>query len=158
VGYNNDNRTPRDRLSEGFISELLASEVQGFVNSEHDCHGALCGDRNKVCRFNDAGAIRVMPTAEVKPETDTCQCDDSCSCENNCQNDNVCGCGLCSDFTAPKLTGVPLAMVYSPYQEWENLYTPEEGHARGTIFKCLDMPFYPTGCFCKSQCRQHNHR
>ena len=35
----------------------------------------------------------------------------------------------------------PLAMVYSPVQEWRDLYDNEMGHERGTIFKELDFPF-----------------
>ena len=35
----------------------------------------------------------------------------------------------------------PLAMVYSPVQEWRELYDNEVGHDRGTIFKELDFPF-----------------
>ena len=35
----------------------------------------------------------------------------------------------------------PLAMVYSPKQEWRDLYENEEGHGRGTIFKELEFPF-----------------
>ena len=36
----------------------------------------------------------------------------------------------------------PLAMVYSPVQEWRDLYENGEGHGRGTIFKELEFPFY----------------
>ena len=35
----------------------------------------------------------------------------------------------------------PLAMVYSPYQEWHELYDLESGFCQGTIFKELDKPF-----------------
>jgi hypothetical protein len=35
----------------------------------------------------------------------------------------------------------PLAMVYSPAQEWRELYDNETGHARGTIFRELEFPF-----------------
>ncbi len=35
----------------------------------------------------------------------------------------------------------PLAMVYSPAQEWRDLYENEAGHERGTIFQELDFPF-----------------
>ena len=35
----------------------------------------------------------------------------------------------------------PLAMVYSPVQEWRELYDNETGHARGTIFGELEFPF-----------------
>ena len=40
------------------------------------------------------------------------------------------------------LYGHPLAMVYSPVQEWRSLYDNEMGLSRGTIFKELDLPFY----------------
>ncbi len=36
----------------------------------------------------------------------------------------------------------PLAMVYSPEQEWRDLYENEMGHERGTIFKELEFPFF----------------
>ena len=39
------------------------------------------------------------------------------------------------------LHGYPLAMVYSPVQEWRSLYDNELGLARGTIFKELELPF-----------------
>lgn len=35
----------------------------------------------------------------------------------------------------------PLAMVYSPTQEWRDLYDNEMGHDRGTIFRELEFPF-----------------
>ena len=35
----------------------------------------------------------------------------------------------------------PLAMVYSPAQEWRELYDNETGLARGTVFKELEFPF-----------------
>ena len=38
--------------------------------------------------------------------------------------------------------GRSLAMVYSPYQSFEDLYTPKEGLCNGTIFQLLDKPFY----------------
>lgn len=39
-----------------------------------------------------------------------------------------------------------LAMVYSPLQEWQNVYCIEEGFVAGTIFKELDKPFYGPKC------------
>lgn len=38
----------------------------------------------------------------------------------------------------------PLAMVYSPEQYWGQLYEPEEGLERGTLFEGLYMPWAPT--------------
>ena len=34
-----------------------------------------------------------------------------------------------------------LGMVYSPYQEWQNLYPDDKGFAEGTIFVELNKPF-----------------
>ena len=52
------------------------------------------------------------------------------------------GCGTypVSDFN------YSLAMVYSPHQEFQNLYCEEEGFIAGTIFKELDKPFYGPKC------------
>ena len=40
------------------------------------------------------------------------------------------------------LLGHSLAMVYSPCQEFDGLYTPEVGLSHGTVFMELDKPFY----------------
>ena len=39
------------------------------------------------------------------------------------------------------LSGLPLAMVYMPDQEWRNLYGMEEALCHGTLFSELDFPF-----------------
>ena len=53
------------------------------------------------------------------------------------------GAGKCNDGSRNRwgLYGHPLAMVYSPVQEWRSLYDNEMGLSRGTIFKELDLPF-----------------
>ncbi|MBQ8356228.1 MAG: spore coat associated protein CotJA [Clostridia bacterium] len=43
------------------------------------------------------------------------------------------------------MTGRSLAMVYSPCQEFEEIYAPEAGLSRGTIFMKLDKPFLGAG-------------
>lgn len=35
-----------------------------------------------------------------------------------------------------------LAMSYVPYQRFENLYDQSKALSRGTLFACLDLPFY----------------
>ena len=35
----------------------------------------------------------------------------------------------------------PLASVYSPYQFWRGMYTPDVALERGTMFSELDLPF-----------------
>ncbi len=37
---------------------------------------------------------------------------------------------------------VSLAMMYVPFQRFENLYEPEKALERGTLFADLDLPFY----------------
>lgn len=39
------------------------------------------------------------------------------------------------------LSNYPLAMVYSPYQHFKDLYSIDKGLERGTIFAELDLPF-----------------
>lgn len=39
-----------------------------------------------------------------------------------------------------------LAMVYSPYQSWQNIYCEQDALMRGTIFEELDKPFYGPAC------------
>lgn len=39
-----------------------------------------------------------------------------------------------------------LAMVYSPEQPFEGLYSPEDGLAHGTLFEALYKPWMPESC------------
>ncbi len=43
------------------------------------------------------------------------------------------------------LAGVPLAMTYTPWQQWCETYEPAVAHHRGTIFPELDLPFLAGG-------------
>lgn len=51
----------------------------------------------------------------------------------------------CASCTNDPLRGMPLAMAYVPWQEWQNLYSAEKGFCRGTIFEDFDKPFLGTG-------------
>ena len=39
---------------------------------------------------------------------------------------------------------VSLAMMYVPFQRFQNLYEPEKALKQGTLFADLDLPFYGT--------------
>ncbi|MBO5022987.1 MAG: spore coat associated protein CotJA [Clostridia bacterium] len=76
-------------------------------------------------------------TAEMSPYSANARASDfeaACSCgvtrqgRNNCKND-------C-------LHGQSLAMVYSPCQEFENLYDTAEALCHGTLFSDLYKPFF----------------
>jgi hypothetical protein len=65
-----------------------------------------------------------------------------------------CGCGCTDDASSIQndaLRGLPVGIGYVPWQQWECVYNPDEGLARGTIFPSLDLPFYgciPRGYYC----------
>lgn len=48
----------------------------------------------------------------------------------------------CSVATTPLPADPVVAMAYVPYQQYNDVYTPEKGLDRGTIFPDLDKPFY----------------
>ena len=61
-----------------------------------------------------------------------------------------CGCHAGANHSSGKwdgwgLTGYPLAMVYSPYQTFGELYDAEVALKKGTLFKELDLPFEGAG-------------
>lgn len=47
------------------------------------------------------------------------------------------------------LHGMPVAMAYVPMQQFSQTYNLCDGFSRGTIFPCLDLPFY--GCIPRNQ-------
>ena len=70
----------------------------------------------------------------------------SCS-RNSSSGSNSCGNGEC--IIDRRLENFSLAMVYCPDQEWRELYTEDEVLSHGTLFKELDLPFYPACRSCK---------
>lgn len=67
----------------------------------------------------------------------------TCNNQREISNDNS-SCECDKNYDAE--IDYSLAMVYSPYQKWQNLYCLEEGFKAGTIFKELDKPFYGPKC------------
>lgn len=49
--------------------------------------------------------------------------------------------GNASGFDAMYLGSLPIAMAYTPMQQWKTTYSAEKGLSRGTIFPELDLPF-----------------
>ncbi len=43
---------------------------------------------------------------------------------------------------SPTLDGLQLAMVYTPVQHFQRLYSPEDALKRGTLFEELDKPLW----------------
>jgi hypothetical protein len=77
---------------------------------------------------------------------------DGCrTCRRSCRSERTDGCpadcgdkGTCGEGE-DALSGRSLAMVYSPKQPFCDLYEPDEGLSRGTIFAALEKPFCGDG-------------
>ena len=54
---------------------------------------------------------------------------------------------LCTSVTETtcSFSGMPIAMAYVPWQEWQDLYEIDKALYCGTIFKELHKPFLGTG-------------
>ena len=79
-----------------------------------------------------------------------------CGCSNNTTQScgpsgNICGCKKAGGCGCMKTDGCDIGtehvdhmapgMCYVPWQKWEDIYSPEEGFARGTIFAQLDKSY-----------------
>ena len=66
---------------------------------------------------------------------------------DTCQTKSEPTCPVCRDTrtTYDELAGMPLAMAYVPWQEWQNIYEAEKGFHCGTIFEELNKPFCGIG-------------
>lgn len=84
-----------------------------------------------------------------------------CGCSNNTTQScgpsgNICGCKKAGGCGCMKTDGCDIGtehvdhmapgMCYVPWQKWEDIYSPEEGFARGTIFAQLDKSYIGRKC------------
>lgn len=84
-----------------------------------------------------------------------------CGCSNNATQScgpsgNICGCKKAGGCGCMKTYGCDIGtehvdhmapgMCYVPWQKWEDIYSPEEGFARGTIFAQLDKSYIGRKC------------
>lgn len=53
---------------------------------------------------------------------------------------------LCTNMREDRMSGMPIAMAYVPWQRWKQTYSLEQGLNRGTIFPELDLPFVMGRC------------
>ena len=121
----NENFTPRERVNRELLDRMLAESAR-------------------------EEAMERSPLPYPAAPAMACQCQEERRCPVNYANRNQCA-PKADDSTpavcrTPVYPGVSLAMVYSPCQAFTDLYEPEDGINRGTIFKELDKPFYPTPC------------
>ncbi len=121
----NDVRTPRDR-ADGDLLRRLAMEQShaATVGARPMKNGCSCPIQPRVQeKYDCRGELRNGREGKEKY-----------GCRGELRNGDVW-----------QMHDLPLAMVYSPYQHWRNVYDCEKGLSRGTIFRDLDKPFEASG-------------
>lgn len=165
---NNDVRTPRERVDGELLRQNTVREgCSCRLNTPRGCNDAMRGTRpvRSVMPETLPGGFsgrKSMPTAAMgSTRQSDCGCrnmrnteQSDCGCRNTRdtrQSDRGCGntrettprCGGCgNDERGWGLHEHPLAMAYAPLHVWRNVYEPEMGLSRGTIFAELDKPFH----------------
>lgn len=110
------------------------------MNTMNGCRGnGNCrGNRGCSCGMGNCDNMQTSCSCGSMPDSsNTCGMSQS-EIANQCQNDSAGDC--CTD----PLYGMPLAMGYVPWQQWNKIYDPCDGLANGTIFPELNLQFY--GC------------
>ena len=139
---NNDVRTPRERVDGELLRQNTVKEgCSCRLNTPRGCNDAMRGTR--PVRNIMPGALsngfsdrKSMPTAAMSGNKRS-----GCGCQD--MRDTTPRCGGCgTDEGGWGLHEHPLAMAYSPLQVWRNVYEPDMGLERGTIFIELDKPFH----------------
>lgn len=142
--------SPRDWIDPRLLERIaLRSEMPSNVSEACTC--GRSGSCNRSCGCENA--------AERITENNGCGCNRRT--DENARRNNGCGCGCpnqmprreenenscetpCETHNAE--FDFSLAMVYSPSQEFQNLYCEEEALMTGTIFRELDKHFYGPKC------------
>lgn len=124
--------TPRDRLDPRLLERHMMMDSENSCGCERErsrSSCSLCNQRRSARTMDERSYSRFSRQSEQNG----CGCGEieNSTCEYEETN---------SDFNHA------LAMVYSPHQEWQNLYCVEEGMMAGTIFRELDKPFYGPKC------------
>ncbi len=140
LNYKNENSVPRDRLC-----------------GEAFCRENGCGGTRRRSEWNACRECRERrERRETAPETVRCR-ESACErggrvCPQRCTRVRAGKCGEDNGFLHRE---APLGMVYSPVQLWRELYDPKTALTQGTLFRELNLEFYPTPCNKKecSTCR-----
>ena len=148
--------TPRDMISDEMLTELLrekepqSSYNYGYYGTNRAARAQRPTPRNEMGGNNNVTVPENMGSCGCKSK---CGYTDSRDVRNygtpNCRGEYqavpVGNVEHPHKWENPRLEGTPLAMVYSPAQEFEGLYDVEKALSRGTLFEKLDLVFY-SGC------------
>lgn len=138
-GNNDDNMRSRERSSCSSCDNERSTR-----NIERS--GCGCSNNDNDTRSNERSPYSGYGRNRSMRSSCGCGSDDNMrSRERTARNVDGNGCGCDSDDYNAEFNH-SLAMVYSPYQEWQNLYCEEDGMNAGTIFRELDKSFYGSKC------------
>lgn len=116
-----------------------------------------CGcQRNTAPQSNGCGCQRSTTlTSEREKSKSDCGCVNGNTTLTLRESHGSCPRTTCT--TVPVTEGCvdtyPVAMAYVPMQQWRELYDPASAVSRGTIFRELDLEWYPTNC--RKDCRRN---
>ena len=147
-----DTRSPRDRVDGELLRRLLGEN--SHTDGQNDCgcetdvhdtshrnpHESACS-RRTTCAV-EREVHRALTDRNLHPHhTVNGQCGPSNvkhTCLDGCDQDT---------HACPEngINGRSLAMVYAPVQQFQQLYDPQTGLGRGTVFRELDLPFRGDG-------------
>ena len=116
----NDTRTPRDRINADFMRRMMELEKENELNEMNQLNRQ--NEMNQLNRQNEMNQLTPRRQNTAENEMPNSQAEEN--------------------FMPLER---PLAMVYSPRQSWRELYDPEMGFTKGTLFKELDKPFMGGG-------------
>ena len=130
----NDTRTPRERIDDGLLRQLIDEGCDCGYISDHQI-------RRPMTRSGRSVGGESLPVGAGAKSVGA-----GMNRQSGCEN----GCG---DVSGWGLREYPLAMVYSPLQVWRSVYDLETGFSHGTIFRELDLPFVGCGVKKGGNCR-----
>lgn len=136
--------SPRDNIDNELLARLL-DEKEPTADFCQNYPSPRIADRSSRCR---RGQIHVHPAVSCRNAPNPACASGNARSESIPENSCECG---CDDDCAKKncLSSYPLAMSYTPDQEWRNLFEIEEALCHGTIFRELELPFYPACRSCR---------
>ncbi len=147
-----DNYTPRDRIDDELLFELLRENepsCSGYGRYESEA-GSGCTGRSLNC----SGSSNSVAACDSSARRSSCK---SSQAERRNIRSSRCPSQCDTSFEANQDDGksciedscinkYPPAMVYCPDQAWSDLYEVEKALAHGTLFSVLDLPFYGSSC------------
>ena len=121
---------------------MAAEPTRGCERQEREC-GCERQERECGCerQERECGCERQERECGYERQERECGCERQereCGCERQEERD-------CGRQRKDRLSGMPLAMAYVPWQEWGDLYCAHKALEVGTVFEELDMPFLGRG-------------